>query len=131
MAGPAPLRAGLAGLCPRCSARTLFDGPVAFAPACRMCGLDFQGFNVGDGPAAFLILIVGAIVVGFAITVELLFQPPFWVHALLWLPTAGLLTIFMLRVAKGALITLEYRGRTPAVPKDPLASLRPRDPGRE
>ena len=61
MGQPSPVAAALAGTCPRCNARTLFDGWIAFAAKCRGCGLDFVGFNVGDGPAAFLILIVGAI----------------------------------------------------------------------
>ena len=47
------------GQCPSCGAPTLFDGPVRFAARCRACGLDYSQFNVGDGPAAFLTLIVG------------------------------------------------------------------------
>ena len=56
--------AALFGLCPQCGARGLFDGVAQFAPKCRACGLDFSTFNVGDGPAAFLTLIIGALVVG-------------------------------------------------------------------
>ena len=70
------LAAALRGDCPRCGERTLFESWVAFAPRCRACGLDFSAFNVGDGPAAFLILIVGAILTAAAITVELTWQAP-------------------------------------------------------
>jgi uncharacterized protein (DUF983 family) len=101
--------AALKGECPRCGARTLFASLVGFAPKCRMCGLDFAAFNVGDGPAAFLIFIVGGTVVGLAIWVELAFSPPFWVHPLLWIPLAAALTVGLLRVSKGLLLTLEYR----------------------
>lgn len=66
-------------------------------------------FNVGDGPAAFLTLGVGAIVTILAITVELMFEPPFWVHVLLWLPLTLVLVLGTLRLAKGALLALEYR----------------------
>lgn len=103
-----PLAAGLGGLCPRCSARTLFDGLLKFAPRCRACGLDFASFNVGDGPAAFLILLVGAIVTGLALWLELATSPPFWVHVLLWPLVTLALVIGLLRIAKGMLITLEY-----------------------
>ena len=82
---------------------------AGFAPRCRACGLDFAGFNVGDGPAAFLILIVGALITGLAIAVELALQPPFWVHILLWVPIAAASVILSLRVAKGLLLALEYR----------------------
>jgi uncharacterized protein (DUF983 family) len=68
-------------------------------------------FNVGDGPAAFLIMIVGAIVTLLAIVVQLRFEPPFWVHVLLWLPVTLGLVLGLLRIAKGALLVLEYRNR--------------------
>jgi uncharacterized protein (DUF983 family) len=96
------------GRCPRCRERTLFVGAVAFAPCCRACGLDYSAFNVGDGPAAFLILIVGAILTSGAITVELLFEAPFWVH-LAWVPIGALLTVGGLRLAKSLLLRREYR----------------------
>jgi uncharacterized protein (DUF983 family) len=98
------------GECPRCGARTLFNGWVAFAHRCRGCGLDYDAFNVGDGPAAFLILLVGAIVVAAAITLELAAEPPLWVH-LVWLPVTALLTLGGLRLAKAALLAQEYRHR--------------------
>ena len=50
---PSLREAALLGLCPRCGAKTLFDGPIRFAEHCRACALDFSKFNVGDGPAAF------------------------------------------------------------------------------
>ncbi len=106
-----PLAAIFRGGCPRCGAATLFSGVASFAPQCRACGLDFQAFNVGDGPAAFLTLIVGGLVTGLAIALELIAEPPFWVHILLWLPLATLAVIFSLRVAKAVLLALEYRHR--------------------
>ena len=106
-----PALAALRGLCPRCGAKTLFKGLAAFAPRCRACGLDYASFNVGDGPAAFLIFIVGGLVVLLAILTELRFNPPFWVHILLWLPLTIVLVVGLLRFAKGLLLTLEYRNR--------------------
>lgn len=106
-----PASVALRGLCPRCGARTLFAGIVRFAPRCRACGLDFASSNVGDGPAAFLIFIVGGIVTALAITVELKLSPPWWVHMLLWLPLTAALTIGLLRLGKGLLLALEYRHR--------------------
>ncbi len=109
--GPPPLAAALRGRCPRCGDAPLFSGLATFAPKCRACGLDYSAFNVGDGPAAFLVFIVGGIVVALAIAVELGLSPPWWVHALLWLPLASLLTVFLLRLAKAALLALEYKHR--------------------
>jgi len=101
------LAAALEGACPRCGERTLFNGVAAFAPTCRACGLDFAGFNVGDGPAAFLILIVGAILTAGAIAIELSFEPPWWVH-LVWVPIGAGLTLGGLRIAKALLLAREY-----------------------
>ena len=104
------LHAALAGNCPRCGAHTLFDSWVSFAGRCRACGLDFSTFNVGDGPAAFLILIVGAILVIGAITVELMFEPPYFVH-LIWIPLGLALTVYGLRFGKALLLAQEYKHR--------------------
>jgi len=109
--GPNPVKAALGGLCPRCGARTLFTGLATFTARCRACGLDFSAFNVGDGPAAFLIFIVGGITVALAMAVELGLSPPWWVHVLLWVPLATILTIGLLRVSKALLLALEYRHR--------------------
>jgi uncharacterized protein (DUF983 family) len=108
---PVPAAVALRGLCPRCGKKTLFAGVASFAPKCRACGLDYDGFNVGDGPAAFLIFIVGAIVVALAMFVELRFEPPFWVHILLWLPLTIVLVVGLLRLSKALLLSLEYRHR--------------------
>jgi len=106
---PGIVSAALSGSCPRCGAHTLFDGLVKFAPKCRACELDFAQFNVGDGPAAFLTLIVGALITALALVVELKFEPPFWVHIVLWVPLTSVAVIGSLRVAKAALLIAEYR----------------------
>ena len=105
-----PLGGALAGLCPRCKSKTLFAGWVRFAGKCRACGLDYSSFNVGDGPAAFLIFIVGAILVGGALALDGAFSPPWWVH-LVWAPVGVALTILALRWAKALLLTQEYLQR--------------------
>jgi uncharacterized protein (DUF983 family) len=106
---PKTVLAALGGLCPRCGSAGLFSGVIMFADRCAQCELDFSQFNVGDGPAAFLIMIVGAIVVALAVSVQLAFNPPFWVHILLWLPLTLAMVVGLLRIAKAALLILEYR----------------------
>ena len=107
-AAPSLAAASLQGLCPKCGARTLFGGLARFAPACSACGLNFQRLNVGDGPAAFLILIIGALLSIGAIWLELAFSPPWWAH-LVWIPACILLTLAGLRVGKAALAYQEYK----------------------
>ena len=107
---PSSLKAALAGDCPRCGAHTLFAGWVRFADRCSNCGLNFDSFNVGDGPAAFLIFIVGTITVVSALIVDGALSPPWWVH-LVWIPVAGALTIGGLRLSKAWLLAQEYKHR--------------------
>lgn len=97
------------GCCPQCGARTLFNGVAEFAERCHACGLDFTQFNVGDGPAAFLTLIIGGLVVVLALVLDAAFSPPIWVHALLWIPLTAALVVVGLRACKAWLLTAEYR----------------------
>jgi uncharacterized protein (DUF983 family) len=80
-------------------------------PTCAVCGLDLSAQDAGDGPAVFVILFLGALVVGLAIWVEVKFEPPLWVHGLIWLPVTLGLAILMLRHLKAGLIALQYRHR--------------------
>lgn len=104
-----PVRAAARGCCPRCGRGRLYGGLLRFNARCPNCGLDFAAFNVGDGPAAFLTLIIGGIVVGLALWVELSFEPAWWVHVLLWTPLVIVGTVASLRVGKALLLALEYR----------------------
>ena len=106
---PGIAEAALFGLCPKCGARTLFKGLATFAPHCRACGLDISGFNVGDGPAAFLTLIIGAVVTGLALWLEVAAHPPFWVHVILWVPITAAAVVWGLRAGKAALLAAEYQ----------------------
>ena len=99
---------GLACKCPRCGKGRLFSGFLTLRTQCDACGLDYTFIDAGDGPAVFVILIAGAIVVGAALIVEVKYQPPFWVHAALWLPLILVTTLLPLRAMKSLLIALQF-----------------------
>lgn len=84
---------------------------TAFASRCRACGLDYSAYNVGDGPAAFITMIVGGAILVLALLVDHNFHPPLWVHALLWFPLTIAAVIGALRVSKAALLLLEHRNK--------------------
>lgn len=108
---PGIRQAALFGLCPRCGSRTLFSGVVKFADRCPVCGLDLTRFNVGDGPAGFLTLVIGAIMVALAIWLDVAASPPLWVHALIWIPLTVAAVLGGLRVSKAALLAAEYKNK--------------------
>ncbi|SEH20251.1 Uncharacterized conserved protein, DUF983 family [Sphingopyxis sp. YR583] len=106
---PPVWRAALFGLCPECGGKTLFDGPVKFHAACKDCRLDYGRYNVGDGPAAFLTLIIGALLIAIALTLDAVVRPPLWVHVILWVPLTAAAVVYGLRVGKGALLASEHQ----------------------
>ena len=105
---PNPIVAGLAGRCPRCGKGQMFSGFINLKPACTACGLDYAFADAGDGPAVFIMFLAGFIVVGAALIVEALYHPPYWVHAVLWVPLIVIVTIGPLRPMKGLMIALQY-----------------------
>lgn len=111
MTGSAPstLASALLGRCPRCGEGPLFAGYLHVASRCDRCGLEYAMFDVGDGASVFVILIVGFIVVGAALGVEVTWSPPYWVHAVLWIPAIAILTLGGLRLAKSTLMVLQYK----------------------
>jgi uncharacterized protein (DUF983 family) len=105
---PLPIARGLRGRCPRCGEGRLFQGFLTLRAKCDHCGLDYNFADAGDGPAVFVILIGGGIVVFAALLTEVVYQPPYWVHAALWLPLILIVTLAPLRLIKGLLIALQY-----------------------
>ena len=99
---------GLACKCPRCGEGKLYAGFLTLRTTCDACGLDYAFIDAGDGPAILLIMIAGAIVVGSALIVEIKYQPPFWLHAALWLPLILATTLLPMRSMKSLLIALQY-----------------------
>ena len=108
-----PWRAGLACRCPRCGKGELFERYLTVAKRCPRCDLDFADPDSGDGPAVFVILILGALVAAAALLVEVAFQPPYWLHALIWLPIILFGALGMLRPCKATLIALQFKYRPP------------------
>lgn len=106
-----PVRAGMRGRCPRCGEGRLFDGYLTLRPRCSNCGLDFAFADAGDGPAVFVILLIGIIVCALALWTEVSWNPPLWVHFLLWVPLTLVLCLPLLRLLKGVMIALQYRHR--------------------
>jgi uncharacterized protein (DUF983 family) len=103
-----PIPAGLRGRCPRCGEGPLFSGFLAVGGNCASCNLDYSYADAGDGPAVFVILIIGFVVVGSALWTEVNVNPPLWVHLIVWLPLAVALSLTALRLVKGVLLTLQY-----------------------
>jgi len=106
---PSPFAAGLKCRCPNCGEGLLFSGFLKVGERCESCGLDFSFADSGDGPAVFIILIAGAIVVALWAIVDALFHPPVGVHLMLWIPTTIILCLALLRPFKATMIALQFQ----------------------
>ncbi|HAC57365.1 DUF983 domain-containing protein [Parvibaculum sp.] len=106
---PSSIEVGLRGCCPRCGKGKLYKGFLDLAPRCEVCGLDYSFADSGDGPAVFIMMIAGFVIVGLVLWVEFTWSPPYWVHAVLWIPLTLALTIGLIRPLKGWLVAQQFR----------------------
>ncbi|MDP8918626.1 MAG: DUF983 domain-containing protein [Pseudomonadota bacterium] len=105
---PSPIAVGLKGLCPRCGKGHLFRGYLKIQPKCEVCGLDLAFADAGDGPAFFVMSIVGILVVALALWAEFAYEPPIWVHLVMWSALSIVLSLALMRPLKGVLVALQY-----------------------
>jgi uncharacterized protein (DUF983 family) len=107
----APFVAGARGRCPNCGQGPLFAGFLSVLPRCGACGFDLASSDSGDGPAVFVILIVGFIAVFGAMFTAIAYNPPVWVPLVIWIPVAAVLSLALLRPMKGLMIAAHIRNR--------------------
>ncbi len=109
---PSPLQVALGCRCPRCGKGKLYRGLLEIRDRCDVCGLDLRENDTGDGAAAGVTLVLGAFIVALAFWVEFRFEPPVWVHVMLWPVIAVLGAIWLTRIAKAALVAMQFRHRS-------------------
>jgi uncharacterized protein (DUF983 family) len=102
---------GLSGRCPRCGEGHMFQGFLSLAPRCEACGLDYAFADAGDGPAVFVTLIAGFLVLGIALAVDVEYEPPIWVYLVFFLPLTLLVCLGLLRPLKGLLVASQYKNK--------------------
>jgi uncharacterized protein (DUF983 family) len=107
----APFLAGVRCRCPNCARGPLFEGFLRVTPRCPACGFNLAASDSGDGPAVFVILVVGFIAVFGAMFTEIAYHPPVWAPLVIWIPIAGALCLALLRPMKGLMIAAHVRHR--------------------
>jgi uncharacterized protein (DUF983 family) len=104
-----PLVVGLRCKCPQCGEGPLFDGFLTIRKRCQKCNLDLSIADSGDGPAVFVIFIIGPIATGLALLTESIFTPPYWLHLVVWPPLILGGVVALLRPFKATLIALQFK----------------------
>ena len=111
----APFLAGALGRCPHCGKGVLFEGFLRIVPTCSACGFELARSDSGDGPAVFVILVVGFIAVFGALITYVVWRPPVWLPLVIWIPVAAALSLALLRPMKGLMIAAHVRNRAGAL----------------
>ena len=81
------------------------------AAKCDHCDLSFADHDSGDGPAVFLIFIIGFIAVPAGILIHYSLDLPSWAPALIIAFLAISMALVLLRPTKAYVIGLQYRHR--------------------
>ncbi len=113
------LRAGLLCRCPRCGKGSIYIGYLKVVEKCSNCQLEIRENDAGDGPAVFVVLAIGAIVVGLALWVEISYQPQYWVHLAIWAPLIIGSCIGALRPTKAFFIAIQLKQKVLDFDKKP------------
>ncbi len=106
-----PYAAGFGAKCPRCGQGALFDGFLKMRPACEVCNLDYAKADSGDGPAVFVIFIVGFIAVALAFVARYVWYAPMGVAMALSIGFAVVSILTLLRPLKATMIALQYANK--------------------
>ncbi|HNB46228.1 MAG TPA: DUF983 domain-containing protein [Burkholderiaceae bacterium] len=106
-----PVATGLQCRCPRCGRGRLFAGYLTLVEKCESCGLDLRAMDSGDGPAFFVMFLVLIVTVPLVFLVWAVFEPPIWVHMVLWPVVILGLSLWLLRPAKGIMVALQFKHR--------------------
>lgn len=97
--------------CPSCAKASIYAGLLALKQECPECKLALSRADTGDGPAFFVITIMGALIVLLPAILEIISPSPLWLHLLLWIPFMILGSLWMLRLFKSGLVALQYKHR--------------------
>jgi len=104
-----PLTAGLGGKCPRCGQGALFKTFLGLRDRCEVCSLDFSKADAGDGPAVFIMFIVGFVAVAVAFIARFVWFAPILTAFLISGGVAIALSLALLRPFKATLVALQYK----------------------
>ncbi|MEI9994532.1 MAG: DUF983 domain-containing protein [Rhizomicrobium sp.] len=100
---------GFRGLCPNCGEGHMFRAFLKVADTCPACGEELHHHRADDFPAYLVVVIVGHVIVGLTLAVEVAFAPPLWLSALIWLPLTVAMALALIQPVKGAVVALQWQ----------------------
>ncbi|AOL94393.1 DUF983 domain-containing protein [Porphyrobacter sp. LM 6] len=108
---PGLVSAALSGLCPRCGAPTLFQGPAQLADECSACRLDILGLERGGRFVGVVTMVLALVLILAALGVDEWLRPPLWASLVFWAPLTVGTVIGGLRLYKTMWVYHQYEER--------------------
>lgn len=101
----------LKGVCPKCKTGKVFAKATDLNPReyCPDCGFHLGAHDNGDGPAVFLIFILGFLIVPLALWADTVIDIPLWAHGIIWTGLCLIICVLSLRPLKAYIMLLQYR----------------------
>lgn len=100
----------MAARCPVCDRGHLFAGILKFRDQCDVCGADFSHLeDTGDGPAIFVIFIVGIFIAPIPVVLSLATGWPSWILVSAFAPIILGASIFFLRIFRAMLFRRQWK----------------------
>jgi uncharacterized protein (DUF983 family) len=97
--------------CPHCGKGHLFSSYLKVADQCEVCGEELFHHRADDMPPYIAIVIVGHIIVGLMLELELHATVAPWMYMVTMVPLAVILPLLMLPSIKGAIVGLQWANR--------------------
>lgn len=95
--------------CPQCGQGKVFASYLKFAERCSACGANFAAADAGDGPAVFVILVVGAIAAPLLLILQFALRLPDWIAIGATMVVAAALCLALLPPFKAVLFALQWK----------------------
>lgn len=103
------LKTGIRCRCPRCGEGPVLEGYLTIRKSCPNCGLSYEFADPADGPAFFVMSVVGVVGMCLFMMFEFTVHPPIWVHFVFTFPLIAAMCLGILRPFKGWMIASQYR----------------------
>ena len=99
----------------------MFSSYLKFAPRCAVCDADFSIEDAGDGPAVFVVLLVGAIVTPLLFILQFGLELPGWLSISLTMLAAIGLCLALLPPFKASMFALQWANKAREVRNDDVS----------
>lgn len=102
------MKRGMAGKCPACGEGRVFKKYVQVNSECPSCGEELHHQRADDAPPYLVIVIVGHLMVGIILHMEMVVRIPASHYLIAVLPLTVLLSLWLLPVVKGAIVNMQW-----------------------